>query len=123
MGFSPDGNMVGSSAVVGWVGSDGITHVKRYFLGGQNSNLVAPDRGNLQVGNSTIVNANSRIYMAFQLVNTDKPESRLIYSVGPSGQIPSSPNFRLTQHTDYVSTVQNYATGTQVQTDLITKEY
>ncbi|KAL3531017.1 hypothetical protein ACH5RR_010339 [Cinchona calisaya] len=112
IGFSPDGNMVGSSAIVGWVASDGTANMKRYFLGGQNPNLVIPDEGNLTLGsNSSIIPDNSRIYMAFQLVNTDRPLNQLIYSVGPSGQIPSAPSFRLTQHTDYATTVLNYATG------------
>lgn len=111
MGFSPNGKMVGSSAVVGWVESDGTSVMKKYFLGGQDSNRVMPDQGNLQFGNSTITTVNSRIYMAFQLINTDRPESKLIYSVGPSGRIPSGPNFRLTQHSEYISTVLNYATG------------
>lgn len=119
MGFSPDGKMVGSSAIVGWVGSDGRPAMKRYYLGGQNSNEVMPDQGNFQVGNSTIVTFNSRIYMAFQLVNTNTPENQLIYSVGPQNQIPSAPSFRLTQHSDYVSTVLNYATGTQLQTNIL----
>ncbi|XP_027113705.1 cytochrome b561 and DOMON domain-containing protein At3g07570 [Coffea arabica] len=115
MGFSPNGQMVGSSAIVGWVGSDGTPAMKKYYLGGKNSNQVMPDQGNLEVGNSTIVTFSSRIYMAFQLVNTDTPDSLLIYSFGPPNQIPSPPSFRLTQHSDYVSTVLNYATG-QTQT-------
>ncbi|KAL3517912.1 hypothetical protein ACH5RR_020501 [Cinchona calisaya] len=117
MGFSPDGNMVGSSAIVGWVGSsNGVPVMKTYFLGGQTPNQVLPDQGNLQLGNSSIVFLNSRIYMAFQLVNTAMPGNRLIYSVGPQNQIPSVPNFLLTQHSYYVSTVMNYATD-QSQTE------
>ena len=120
MGFSPNGQMVGSSAIVGWVGSDGTPAMKKYYLGGKNSNQVMPDQGNLEIGNSTIVTFSSRIYMAFQLVNTDTPDSLLIYSFGPQNQIPSPPSFRLTQHSDYVSTVLNYATGTPLQTLIFT---
>ncbi|CAH9075337.1 unnamed protein product [Cuscuta epithymum] len=112
MGFSSDGRMVGSSAIVGWVGSGGTPTMKRYFLGGQSPSLVQPDQGNLQLVNrsSSIVAENSRIYMAFRL-NTDQPSNRLIYSLGPTGQLPSSATFRLTQHQDQISTSLDYTTG------------
>ncbi|CAI9107225.1 OLC1v1006536C2 [Oldenlandia corymbosa var. corymbosa] len=117
IGFSPNGKMVGSSAIVGWVGSDGLPIIKRYFLGGQSPAEVVADRSNLQVGNaSKALTSPSRIYLAFQLTNTDQPTNRIIYAVGPSGLLPSGPpNFRLVQHSDYISTVLNYATG-QTQT-------
>src|SRR4051794_28995323 len=34
IGFSPNGNMVGSSAIVGWFGADGTSDMRKYFLGG-----------------------------------------------------------------------------------------
>lgn len=110
IGFSPDGMMVGSSAIVGWVGADGVATMKKYYLGGQLPSKVNPDSGNLQVGNSSIVVTPSAIYMAFQL-NTDKPEAKVIYSIGPPNVFPSAPNFRLTRHADQISTSINYATG------------
>lgn len=110
MGFSPNGNMVGSSAIVGWVRSDGLPEMKRYFLGGQTPSQVVPDRGNLDITNSSIVTVSGRLYMAFEL-NVAMPESRLIYSVGQPNQIPSDPDYRLTEHINQVSTVLNYATG------------
>nr|GMD12306.1 cytochrome B561 and DOMON domain-containing protein At3g07570-like [Ipomoea batatas] len=112
MGFSANGKMVGSSAVVGWVGSDGTPRMKKYFLGGQSPGEVQPDEGSLQLVslNSSIVAENSRIYIAFQ-ITTDLPSNRLIYSVGPAGQLPSSSTFRLTQHQDQISTLLDYTTG------------
>lgn len=112
IGFSPDGKMVGSSAIVGWVGSDGAPTMKKYYLGGQSPQQVQPDQGNLQLVtlNSSIVAENSRIYIAFQ-ITTDMPSNRLIYSVGPAGQLPSSSTFRLTQHQDQISTALDYTTG------------
>lgn len=110
--FSPDGKMVGSSAIVGWITADGSATMKRYLLRGQSPNLVVPDQGNLQIlGNSSsIVFESSRIYMAFQL-NTDRPERRLLYAVGPAGRLPVGPGFALTEHDQKVSTALNYASG------------
>lgn len=111
MGFSPNGKMVGSSAIVGWVGTNNVPIMKRYFLGGQSSGQVLPDQGNLHFGNeSSIVTSSTRIYMSFQL-NVAMPETKLIYSIGPPNEIPSSPGFRLSEHVNQVSTVLNYATG------------
>ncbi|CAL5424770.1 unnamed protein product [Camellia sinensis] len=112
IGFSPNGQMVGSSAIVGWMGTDGLAQIKHYYLGGQTPSQVVPDQGNLAiVGNSSsIVAGSSRIYIAFQLA-TATPDSRLVYSIGPTGIFPSSPGYRLTEHSNSVSTFLNYATG------------
>ncbi|KDP45178.1 hypothetical protein JCGZ_15043 [Jatropha curcas] len=111
MGFSVDGLMVGSSAVVGWISdTDGSANIKQYFLGGQNPTRVQPDSGNLNITYSMLISQSSRLYLAFQL-STDQPSSRLIYSVGPVGILPSAPSYRLTEHRDKVPTVLNYNTG------------
>ncbi|PSR86262.1 Cytochrome b561 and DOMON domain-containing protein [Actinidia chinensis var. chinensis] len=116
IGFSPKGNMVGSSAVVGWVAADGVAHIKQYSLTGQSPPQVLPDQGTLDIlGNSSsVVSESSRLYVAFQL-STDRPENRLLYAVGPIGVFPTAPNFRLTEHNNKVSTTLNYVTG-QTQT-------
>ncbi|KAF3652500.1 Cytochrome and DOMON domain-containing protein, partial [Capsicum annuum] len=112
MGFSEKGKMVGSTAIVGWVANDGTPTMKKYFLGGQSPNQVLPDEGNLQLVNltSSVVAENSRIYLAFQL-SIEMPSNRLIYSVGPTGMLPSTVNYRLTEHQDKTSTSLNYNTG------------
>ncbi|XP_052724417.1 cytochrome b561 and DOMON domain-containing protein At3g07570 isoform X2 [Vigna angularis] len=113
MGFSPNGGMVGSSAIVGWISSNGAGGgMKQYYLTGLAPNQVVPDRGNLKVlTNSTFITSqSSRLYMAFQL-QTNQPLSRLIYAFGPNGVFPSAPSFALTQHQDKVSITLNYATG------------
>ncbi|XP_016506336.1 cytochrome b561 and DOMON domain-containing protein At3g07570 [Nicotiana tabacum] len=112
MGFSRDGKMEGSSAIVGWVSTDGSSRMKRYFLGGQSPEQVLPDQGNLQLVNvtSSIAAENSRIYMAFQL-NTEMPSNRLIYSLGPNGRLPSPVNYRLSQHREHTSTFLDYTSG------------
>ncbi|KAG8371627.1 hypothetical protein BUALT_Bualt13G0107900 [Buddleja alternifolia] len=117
MGFSPDGNMVGSRAIVGWVGADATTDMKKYFLGGRSSDLVTtepPNQGLLQIGNTSMVVQSNQIYMAFQLIS-DSPSTRLIYSVGQVGRLPSGSNFQLSEHQDMISTSLNFGTG-QFQT-------
>ncbi|XP_041998433.1 cytochrome b561 and DOMON domain-containing protein At3g07570-like [Salvia splendens] len=114
IGFSPNGNMVGSTAVVGWVESGGTSNMKQYFLGGQQPSLVtliqSPTQG-LPFGNvSTMLVQSGRIYIAFQLL-TAQPGSRLIYAVGPVGRLPQAPDFRLTEHQDKIATSLNYASG------------
>ena len=110
IGFSRQGSMVGSSAIVGWGGSN--RGIKQYYLGGQDSSLVDPDQGNLMVvsDTSSVTTQSSHIYMAFQL-NTTQPESKLLYAVGPQGHLPSSPDFLLVQHDTMVSTTINYLSG------------
>lgn len=114
MGFSRDGKMVGSSAIVGWVSSDGSSTMKRYFLGGQSPAEVVPDQGNLDLMNmtSSIIAENSRIYMAFQLNTEITPTNRLIYSLGPIGRLPSPINYQLSQHRAHISTFLDYNSGT-----------
>ncbi|KAF5726512.1 putative ferric-chelate reductase 1 [Tripterygium wilfordii] len=111
IGFSSNGQMVGSSAIVGWI-SNGAGTMKQYYLGGQSSSLVLPDQGNLSIiSNSTIiVSQSSRVYMAFQL-NTNQPQTRVLYAVGTTGSLPAAPSYMLTEHVDKVSTTLNYVTG------------
>ncbi|CAJ2662929.1 unnamed protein product [Trifolium pratense] len=116
IGFSPNGGMVGSSAIVGWISSNGaIGGMKQYYLAGYAPNQVVPDRGNLAIiNNSTLITSqSSRLYMVFQL-QTNQPLSRLIYAVGPNGVFPTVPSFALMQHQDKVSVTVNYATGSSV---------
>jgi hypothetical protein len=116
IGFSTNGAMVGSSAVVGWVDPSNVGTVKQYHLGGTSPSLVSPDQGSLQFvsGSTAIVSQSSRLYMAFQL-QTNQPESRLLYSVGQGGVLPSAPNFALSEHQAKVSTTINYGTGRYIQ--------
>ncbi|CAN1858157.1 Cytochrome b561 and DOMON domain-containing protein At3g07570 [Linum perenne] len=113
VGFSSDGQMVGSSALVGWIGSVGnVGQVKEYYLGGQTPGQVVPDQGNLMmIGSSMIVSRQSILYMAFQLNTTSQPSNMLLYALGPTGRFPTAPAYALTQHRDKVSTTLNYVTG------------
>ncbi|KAL9140787.1 hypothetical protein ABFS82_14G060300 [Erythranthe guttata] len=115
IGFSPDGNMFRSRAVVGWVAGDGTTNMRKYYLGGQSPNQVVIesiyDLG-LRLGNlSSMVIQSNRIYMAFQVITDTTPTPHLLYAIGPAGRLPSGPNLQLSKHVDRVSTTINYATG------------
>lgn len=112
MGFSTNGMMVGSSAVVGWISSNGTGFAKQYFLGGTAPSLVVVDQGNLQLVNNSasIASLSSRLYLSFQL-QTNQPQTRLLYSVGPTGMLPLDPTYTLTEHRDMASISINYVKG------------
>ncbi|KAG6401330.1 hypothetical protein SASPL_138183 [Salvia splendens] len=106
--------MVGSTAIVGWVESDGTSNMKQYFLGGQQPNLVRliqpPTQGLPLANGSTMVVQSDRIYITFQLL-TPRPTSHLIYAVGPDARLPQASDYRLTEHEEHVATSLNYASG------------
>ncbi|KAI3973328.1 hypothetical protein MKX01_020703 [Papaver californicum] len=113
IGFSQNGKMIGSSAIVGWIGTNNIGIAKQYFLGDKRPNAVFPDQGNLTLvdkSSPTITSQNSRLYLAFQL-KTAQPITNVIYSIGPDGLLPNSRNFQLTQHADQGNILINYQTG------------
>lgn len=70
IGFSKNGSMIGSSAMVGWINRKGHPRVKQYFLEGYNSSQVKPDRGDLPLVATApphVVVHGAMIYLAFQL--------------------------------------------------------
>jgi hypothetical protein len=69
MGFSKDGKMVGSSAMVGWLNRKGRARVKQYYLQGSKEWDVIPDKGELPLTGvpSSVVIHGATIYLAFQL--------------------------------------------------------
>ncbi|KAL9239668.1 hypothetical protein vseg_013970 [Gypsophila vaccaria] len=112
IGFSINGQMKGSSAMVGWVDSDGTGKILQYDLKDRDSDSVLPNQGDLTVVNNsdTVVKQSNRIYMAFQL-STPQPRMKLLYAIGPS-TLPSARNrFKLTKHQDQISTTLDYQTG------------
>lgn len=69
MGFSKDGMMVGSSAMVGWINRKGRARVKQYYLQGSKAWQVIPDKGELPLTGvpASVVIHGATIYLAFQL--------------------------------------------------------
>ncbi|CAN6926665.1 unnamed protein product [Brassica oleracea var. botrytis] len=113
IGFSTNGRMVGSSAIVGWITSDGESgDAKQYLLGGMSPGDVIPDQGDLKIVNGSLMieSVSSRLYMSFQLT-AELPREKLLYAMGPAGFFPSSPEFRLREHQFVTTTTINYNTG------------
>ncbi|KAM6573717.1 hypothetical protein CsatA_017797 [Cannabis sativa] len=75
IGFSKDGMMVGSSAIVGWVTKKGQARVKQFYLQGSRKSQVIADKGELPLTGipSSVVLHGPRIYLAFQLKFEKQP--------------------------------------------------
>ncbi|RLN25667.1 hypothetical protein C2845_PM07G31290 [Panicum miliaceum] len=110
VGFSSDGAMVGSSAVVGWTTGGGVGVAKQYRLGGTSPGSCPPDQGSLALvpGTTLLAAQSSRLYLAFQFTAA-RPAPYLICAVGPSGAQLS--NNYLVRHRSYGSASVDYATG------------
>lgn len=108
--------MVGSSAVVGWMGKTGQRHIERFYLGGQSSSAVQVDKGELQfstaaaaaaAGPSVLVE-NAKIYLAFRL-NFSAPvtQQQLIFAIGSATPV----NKVLQIHDDKTSILFDFSSG------------
>lgn len=123
IGFSTNGRMVGSSAIVGWITSDGESgDAKQYLLGGMSPSDVIPDQGELKILNGSLMieSVSSRLYMSFQLM-AELPRENLLYAMGPADFFPSSPEFRLREHQFMTTTTINYITGQQESISFFSK--
>ena len=110
MGFSRDGLMIGSSAMVGWIGKKGLPHIRQFALRGKSSSKVVVDRGFL-VSNDhdhTVVVQQAKIYLAFQLRFT-APLKRQNVLLAIGSAIPV--NDRLSEHQDKTSITFDFTTG------------
>lgn len=110
MGFSKDGMMVGSSAMVGWISKDGKADIKQYFLRGKSASNVIANQGQLQPTDVTpvVVLNGATIYLAFQL-KTASPltQQQLIFASGSS-----TPNqYVLTMHEYRTTVLFDFSTG------------
>ncbi|CAN0884787.1 Cytochrome b561 and DOMON domain-containing protein At3g61750 [Linum grandiflorum] len=68
MGFSKNGMMVGSSAVVGWVTKKGTPMIKQYYLQGSKQSQVIADAGELDLNHipPAVALHPPQIYLSFQ---------------------------------------------------------
>ncbi|EHA8590323.1 putative cytochrome b561 and DOMON domain-containing protein [Cocos nucifera] len=110
MGFSKDGMMVGSSAMVGWMGKTGIPHIKPYYLGGKSSSEVKLNQGQFLATavRRTVVVEQAKIYIAFQLkFSAPVTQQKLLFAFGM--KIPV--NKRLTRHDDRTSISFDFSSG------------
>ncbi|TYK06067.1 cytochrome b561 and DOMON domain-containing protein [Cucumis melo var. makuwa] len=69
IGFSRNGSMVGSSAMVAWVEPNGVSGIRQYHLEGKNMSKVIPDKGDLKftTARPVVVAHGDLLYIAFQL--------------------------------------------------------
>ncbi|KAI0529290.1 hypothetical protein KFK09_001837 [Dendrobium nobile] len=111
MGFSKDGMMVGSSAMVGWIGNTGRPHIKQFYLRGQSSSQVLADQGQLPAagGSPAIVQNGPNIYIAFQLKFLSRiTQQKLLFAFGTATPV----NDRLTKHQDKISVSFDFSSRT-----------
>ncbi|ONK80366.1 uncharacterized protein A4U43_C01F16880 [Asparagus officinalis] len=102
IGFSNDGMMVGSSAMVGFIGKGGRAHIKQYYLRGQSSSEVIINEGQLTETNvkPAIILYGVNIYLAFQLkFSSPVSQQQLLFAF--STATPN--NYQLTEHDDKIS--------------------
>ncbi|KAK9279337.1 hypothetical protein L1049_013016 [Liquidambar formosana] len=110
IGFSKDGMMVGSSAMVGWISKLGHARIKQYYLQGTKPSEVIADKGELQLTNMppVVVLHGATIYLAFQIKFTSgltRQEILLAFST-------SYPlHTRLKEHDDKTNIVFDFSAG------------
>lgn len=110
MGFSKDGMMVGSSAMVGWISKDGKANIKQYFLRGKSASDVIVNMGQLQSTDvaPVVVFNGATIYLAFQLkIASPLTQQQLIFASGSS-----TPNqYVLTMHEAKTTVLFDFSSG------------
>ncbi|KAF3326609.1 putative ferric-chelate reductase 1 [Carex littledalei] len=111
MGFSKDGMMVGSSAMVGWMGKTGVPHIKQFFLKGQTSSQVVVNEGNLLMSTSSepkVFVDEAKIYLAFKLKFPDKvTKQQILFAFGTDIPVEN----KLKKHVDKTSMEFDFSTG------------
>uniref|UniRef100_A0ACD5U706 Uncharacterized protein n=1 Tax=Avena sativa TaxID=4498 RepID=A0ACD5U706_AVESA len=116
IGFSSDGKMVGSSAMVGWIDNHGRAYIRQYYLRGQTSSGVKVDQGNLLTTDTrpAVVLYGDNIYLAFQLnFSVQLAQQHII--VASSAITPNK--FHLAEHDDKATLSFDFSSGDPVSTD------
>ncbi|XP_042505780.1 cytochrome b561 and DOMON domain-containing protein At3g61750 [Macadamia integrifolia] len=110
MGFSKNGLMVNSSAMVGWVNNEGRARIKQYYLRGSKPSQVKPDEGNLNVTSSPIVAVHgATIYLAFQLKFAARLHTEnILLAFGSKTPLHA----HLSKHEARTSIIFDFSTGT-----------
>ncbi|XP_006655123.1 cytochrome b561 and DOMON domain-containing protein At3g61750-like [Oryza brachyantha] len=115
IGFSNDGKMVGSSAMVGWIDNQGRAYIKQYYLSSQASSGVKVDEGKLPTTDvhSAAVLYGDNIYLAFQLKS---PLHIARQSVILALSKVSPNKFHLAEHDDKTTLSFDFSSGDSVST-------
>ncbi|KAJ3670745.1 hypothetical protein LUZ60_008171 [Juncus effusus] len=111
MGFSKDGMMVGSSAMVGWMGKTGVPHIKQFSLQGQTRSQVVVNEGNLLLSSDsepTVMVDQAKIYLAFKAKFPERvTRQQILFAFGAS--IPVDNKLKI--HEDKISMAFDFSTG------------
>lgn len=126
MGFSPTGNMIGSSALVGYMspqGGDGVFN--QYYLAGKASDEIFARQGNLTVvpKSEVVTLQNQTIYMAFQLDVSylSASSSKLIYAYAVPKITPNSSGYIEGIHQKTAQMSIDFTTGSSSSTSTSTE--
>ncbi|CAK9140515.1 unnamed protein product [Ilex paraguariensis] len=110
MGFSKDGMMLNSSAMVGWVDTNGRPRIKQYYIGGFTSSEIKPDKGELPLTDvppyATLYAAS--FYLAFQM-KFARPLTKKQILLAFASKYPE--NLRLTHHDDKTTLGFDFSAG------------
>jgi len=111
IGFSKEGRMVGSSAMIGWISKKGHAKIKQYYLQGTERDQVVPDQGELQLQKVPPVVAlhGAMIYLAFQVKFAVRVPRRAVI-LAFSTAYPSKLG-RLTKHDDKTTVIVDFSKG------------
>ncbi|XP_024020960.1 cytochrome b561 and DOMON domain-containing protein At3g61750 [Morus notabilis] len=110
MGFSKNGLMVGSSAIVGWITKKGQARIKQFYLQGSRKSQVIADKGELPLTGipATVVLHGPRIYLAFQLKFENRlARQPLIFAFG----FTYPKHLHLSQHDDKTTIMLDFSAG------------
>ncbi|MQM16701.1 hypothetical protein Taro_049660 [Colocasia esculenta] len=111
IGFSQDGMMVGSSAMVGWISGESPAVIRQYYLGGQSSSEVAVNQGQLRATDvkPTVVLYGAKIYLAFQVqFSAPVTQQNLLFAYSAATPL----NYQLRKHDDKISILFDFSAGT-----------
>ncbi|KAL9671600.1 hypothetical protein QQ045_009170 [Rhodiola kirilowii] len=111
IGFSKDGLMVGSSAMVGWINKHGVPRIKQYYLQGVSVDDVIPNKGELQLTNvpEAVVLHEATIYLAFQ-IKLEKPRALQNVLLAFGSKYPSH-SLKLPPHDDRTTLKIDFSSG------------
>ncbi|XP_047337945.1 cytochrome b561 and DOMON domain-containing protein At3g61750-like [Impatiens glandulifera] len=113
MGFSSNGKMLNSSAMVGWINKEGIAHIKQYHLKGFRQREVIPDKGNLPLSDNVptvVALRGATLYMGFQLkFNSTLSRQYILLAFG--SRYPTAKHKHLYHHDDKTAIIFDFASG------------
>lgn len=110
IGFSRDGMMVGSSAMVGWISKHGHAKIKQFYLRGRKQSEVIVDKGELPLSNvpAAVATNGAEIHLAFQLQMTTPFQKQAILLAFGS-KYPQ--NHHLPKHQDKAAIMFDFSSG------------